>query len=211
MTDPRASASPTIHGHSRSQENVYEVLNFVLFLDNLKKVTRQNPLVDGTRRERTAEHSWHVAMAVLCFHQYATEQIDLGRAVQLAVVHDLPETVVGDTFVYSPAIKSRRDREQTAMQECVVKKASEVGDYIMKAWEEYEYEASPEGRFVMAVDVLLPVFINSVAGDRSSWAKHGVSDDEVRRRVKRVYDTLPRLADLALGAIEDALRQGLLS
>src|SRR5205823_12757163 len=39
-------------------------IRFVVELDRLKQVLRRT-VVDGTRRENTAEHSWHVAMMAL--------------------------------------------------------------------------------------------------------------------------------------------------
>ena len=40
-------------------------IRFVLEIDKLKGVLRQSWLLDGERRENSAEHSWHVAMMAL--------------------------------------------------------------------------------------------------------------------------------------------------
>ena len=40
-------------------------LAFLVEADRLKSVERANPLVDGSRRENSAEHSWHVALMAL--------------------------------------------------------------------------------------------------------------------------------------------------
>ncbi len=37
-------------------------IRFVFELDRLKGVLRQTLVLDGERRENTAEHSWHVTM-----------------------------------------------------------------------------------------------------------------------------------------------------
>lgn len=207
MTDQRPRRSPD---DSQRRAEVGDSVAFLLFIDKLKEVTRQNALVSGKRRERTAEHSWHVAMAALCLYPYASEEIVLGRALQLAIVHDLPETVVGDTFVYGSGADSRRTREQPAMESLTARPRSGVGSELMQAWQDYEYELTPEGRFVMALDVLLPVFINLAAGPRSSWARHRVSADDVRKRIERVRSRIPLLADSALEAIDEAVAKGFL-
>ena len=40
-------------------------LDFLREIDRLKTVIRQSPLLDGSRKENTAEHSWHLAMYAL--------------------------------------------------------------------------------------------------------------------------------------------------
>ncbi|MBB1594209.1 hypothetical protein A9973_09000 [Achromobacter sp. UMC46] len=40
-------------------------LGFLREIDRLKTVIRQSPLLDGSRKENTAEHSWHLAMYAL--------------------------------------------------------------------------------------------------------------------------------------------------
>src|SRR5690606_24308623 len=41
-------------------------LAFLAELDKLKSVVRQSRLIDGSRRENSAEHSWHLAMFRAC-------------------------------------------------------------------------------------------------------------------------------------------------
>jgi putative hydrolases of HD superfamily len=197
-------------GLSDGREPVVNALDFILSVDTLKEVRRRNPLVSGHRRERTAEHCWHVALAAICLHRYAAEDVDLGRAVQLAVIHDLPEAVVGDTFVYGGLVDGRRQREEDGMRMLVGKLAEPDAEEVMRVWREYEYEATAEGRFVMAIDVLLPIFINYAAGRDSSWCKHRIVADEVRKRVGRVESAMPNVAAMALDLIDDAVRRGLL-
>ncbi len=196
--------------HADDAGTIEDTIDFILSVDRLKQVRRRNPLVDGQRRERTAEHCWHVALAAICLHRYAAEPVDLGRAVQLAVVHDLPETVVGDTFVYGGRVDGRRGREESGMRVLVGDLAGEVADTVMGAWREYEYETSAEGRFVMAIDVLLPIFMNFMAGNDSSWCRYRVRADDVRERVGRVAAALPALAETARRVIDEAVTQGLL-
>jgi len=37
-------------------------LDFLREIDRLKTVVRQSPLLDQSRKENSAEHSWHLAM-----------------------------------------------------------------------------------------------------------------------------------------------------
>jgi len=190
--------------------DVARSVSFLLNLDRLKEVRRQNPIANGGRRERTAEHSWHVAVAAVIFAPFSAEPIDVGKAVQLAVLHDLPEVVVGDTFVYGPRVAARREREEHGLRALLATLGEPQAQQIHAAWSEYEYETTPEGRYVMALDVMLPVFLNLAAGHESSWIRHGVTADAVRGRIESVRSAIPELADAALEAVEEAVKGGLL-
>ena len=77
---------------------------FVLEVDRAKQVLRRNPLLDGSRRENDAEHSWHLAVMALLLAEYAEgPALDLFRVLKMVLIHDLVEIDAGDTFVYDPA------------------------------------------------------------------------------------------------------------
>ncbi|MGB3757549.1 MAG: HD domain-containing protein, partial [Rivularia sp. (in: cyanobacteria)] len=40
-------------------------LQFIIEIDKLKNVLRQTLLIDGSRRENSGEHSWHLAMMTM--------------------------------------------------------------------------------------------------------------------------------------------------
>ena len=53
-------------------------IEFIVQIDRLKSVYRQTFLMDGSRREDDAEHSWHIAMMALVLHdRYAAPGTDL--------------------------------------------------------------------------------------------------------------------------------------
>ena len=117
---------------------------------------------------------------------------------------------MGDTFVYGKEAPTRREREERGLQDLLAEVSEATAARIDSAWREYEYEQSPEGRFVMAVDVLLPIFMNLAAGEQSSWSRHGVAAEAVRERVAKVHSAIPALADLAMNAIDEGVARGLL-
>ncbi|WP_433280353.1 HD domain-containing protein [Micromonospora sp. CA-244673] len=188
-----------------------DLLDLQLTFERLKIVERQNPLSNSARRENTAEHSWSVALAVIIFHGLATVPVDLGHALALAVAHDLPEAFVGDTFVYGHEADSRSTRERLAMDSFLAEAGpGSVKSELVDLWQEYESAATPEARYVLALDVLLPVFFNSRNLDHSSWKRHGVQAADVRARVRMVEDVMPRLAQEAYQAIDHGVRHGAL-
>ena len=75
-------------------------LTFLLEADRLKQVERQTAVIGGSRRENTAEHSWHLGLFALVLGEHADEAVDLARVVAMVLVHDLVEIDAGDTFAY---------------------------------------------------------------------------------------------------------------
>ena len=50
---------------------VVQQIKFLNEIDRLKSVSRQSPLLDLSRKENSAEHSWHLAMYALLLHEHA--------------------------------------------------------------------------------------------------------------------------------------------
>ncbi|MYN40049.1 HD domain-containing protein [Duganella sp. FT109W] len=51
-------------------------VDFLREIDRLKSVVRQSPLLDRSRKENSAQHSWHLAMYALVLADYAAGGID---------------------------------------------------------------------------------------------------------------------------------------
>jgi hypothetical protein len=84
-------------------------VGFLLEADRLKTVLRQTTLTDRSRRENSAEHSWHLALMAVVLAEHAPPGTDLGRVMAMVVLHDLVEIDAGDLFVYAaPADQARR-------------------------------------------------------------------------------------------------------
>ena len=71
-------------------------LNFLREIDRLKSVVRQSPLLDRSRKENSAEHSWHLAMYALILNEYASGAVNTNRVIQMLLLHDIVEIDVGD-------------------------------------------------------------------------------------------------------------------
>ncbi|HEX8374957.1 MAG TPA: HD domain-containing protein, partial [Geminicoccaceae bacterium] len=75
-------------------------IRFALEADRLKGVLRRTRLVDGSRRENSAEHSWHAALLAVLLEDAAPAGVDHARVLRMLLVHDLVEVDAGDTFCY---------------------------------------------------------------------------------------------------------------
>lgn len=187
-----------------------EELELVRDLDALKDVERQNPLAGNSRRERVAEHCWHLAAATIVLSDYVDTGIDLGRAVQLAVVHDVVEMFVGDTFAFGDT-SDQYQREHDAMAKLIERTGSAGVRRLVELWQEYEDQASDEAKFVKGLDALLPIMHNYSNPDHSSWLQHGVGADKVLARLNSHGNMGKTLREFGEEMINDAKDQGYLT
>jgi len=54
-----------------SDEKINQLLRFTAEVDKMTAVFRRTMLIDGSRRENDAEHSWHIALMCMLFKDYA--------------------------------------------------------------------------------------------------------------------------------------------
>ena len=74
---------------------------FLLEADRLKQVLRATPLADGSRRENSGEHSWHLALHALVLADQAGPDVSIDRVIRMLILHDLVEIDVGDVPIHS--------------------------------------------------------------------------------------------------------------
>ncbi len=48
-------------------ERLAQQLRFIAEIDKVKQIVRQTLLLDKSKQENDAEHSWHMAMAIFIF------------------------------------------------------------------------------------------------------------------------------------------------
>jgi hypothetical protein len=82
-----------------SADTIHQQLAFLAELDQLKSIVRQSPLINRTRKENSAEHSWHLAMFALVLSEHA-EGVDVLHVVKLLLVHDIVEIDAGDAPIH---------------------------------------------------------------------------------------------------------------
>ena len=54
---------------------------FLVEADKLKSIVRRTPLTDRSRLENSAEHSWHLGLAAVALREYASDGLNMLRAV----------------------------------------------------------------------------------------------------------------------------------
>lgn len=124
--------------------------------NQLKRTARTGWVQRGiANAESVAAHSYGVAYAVLLLAAEIQEPLDLGKALTLALLHDLPESLTSD--IPTPATRFlpdgvKSELERGAMAE-LAGDAPVAGDWLM-LWQELQDEESAEARLVHDADKL---------------------------------------------------------
>jgi putative hydrolases of HD superfamily len=199
---------PTFPGSGRLAEQI----SFLVEIDKLKTILRQNLIADGSRQENTGEHSWHLAMCATVLAEHSNEPIDVAKVVQMLLIHDLVEIDAGDTFVYAtPEQMAGQEAAESAAADRIFGLLPEDQSVRLRnLWDEFESKATPEARFAKAVDRLQPMLLNLASGG-GSWERHGITAD---RPWALINGTIPpgseTLAAYARDVIISSVDQGAL-
>ena len=133
-----------------------KVFDFLHKIEKLKSTLRFEGNTASGRPESAAEHSWRLALMIFSFAKELKIKVDVCRAIKMAIVHDLAESITGDVDAVRIAdgeitVEKKRDMEVQAMKDLTCD-LSGVGREINGLWEEYEDGKTNEARFVKALD-----------------------------------------------------------
>lgn len=161
-------------------------LEFLRVVDALKRVERMTRLIqrsgETSRRENSAEHSWHLALMAMMLVEHANEPVDLARVLQMILVHDIVEIDAGDTFVYdAAAMVGKAEREQQAAERIFGMLPDDQKAEFLALWHEFEARETPEAKYASALDRLAGMLPNA-ANNGGTWNEHQVTVEQVTRR-----------------------------
>lgn len=186
-------------------------IEFITEIDKLKHIKRQTILMDGSRKENDAEHSWHLAvMAMLLSEHAADKNLDLFKVMKMVLIHDLVEIDAGDTYVYDEkANEDKAEREQKAADRIFSILPEDQAREIRALWEEFEERTTAEARFAAALDRFQPLLHNYKTKGRS-WKEHGVTKDQVMKRKESIKSGSKILGECAERLINESVEKGYL-
>lgn len=169
-------------------------LEFLREIDRLKTVVRQSPLLDRSRKENSAEHSWHLALYALVLSEYASGAVDTQRVMRMLLLHDVVEIDVGDFPIHGGSSAAwQAEQEDRAAERLFGLLPQPQGDEFLALWREFEQAESDDARFAKALDRFQPLLINVFTGG-GTWTENGVSHEQVLARYGPVIQRgAPRL------------------
>jgi putative hydrolase of HD superfamily len=184
-------------------------LQFLIEVDKMKNVLRQTILVDKSRQENDAEHSWHFALMAMTLFEYAySPEINMLKVLKMALVHDLVEVYAGDTFAYDQAgYLDKQERENKAADKLFGLLPEDQALEFRNLWEEFEAMETPDAIYAAALDRLQP-FVNNFMTEGHTWRLHSVTSDKVYKRMEVVKQALPELWNFVEYVIQDSIKKG---
>jgi putative hydrolase of HD superfamily len=140
------------------------LVRFLREINKLKEIQRTGWIRDGVKNpESVADHCFLTVLMTLIIGKYRKD-IDLFKAVKMALVHDIVECKTGDLVLLYPEYRNdnfkdavtaevKKEREQKGMEE-LVSILDEYGQEYLTLWKEYGEGKTPEARFVKQIDRL---------------------------------------------------------
>ena len=183
-------------------------LEFIAEVDKMKHILRHTLLLDGSRRENDAEHSWHIAIMAVILQEHALEPFSMERVLKMALLHDLVEVYAGDTFAFDiKANEGKEEREKAAADKLFALLPKSQGEELRSLWEEFDRMESADAKYAAALDRLQP-FIHNLYTEGHTWVEGEATLSQVMKRSKPVMDALPALKPWMEAQIEAAIAKG---
>lgn len=192
------------------ERRVKQQIDFIVEADKLKKVIRRNYLTDDTRRENSAEHSWHtILMTFLLFEHVENKQdINLLHVIKMITIHDLVEIEAGDTFIFDDeANKNKFTRENQAAKQIFTLLPYDQGKEYYELWLEFEKEETADALFAASVDKIMPVLLNT-RSKGTSWREAGISAEKVFNTLKAIKKGPKKIEELLKELVTESVKKG---
>ncbi|MEP3345981.1 MAG: HD domain-containing protein [Litoreibacter sp.] len=156
---------------------------FLIEADKLKSVLRGTNLCDGSRRENSGEHSWHIALYALIMAEHATRPVNIDRVIKMLLLHDLVEIDAGDNPIHGDHDPAEMEKVEKAAADRIfgLLPQDQAADF-RNLWDEFEAAETDDAVFAKSVDRVQPV-VNNLECGGGSWPEYKVTPEQLEIRV----------------------------
>jgi putative hydrolase of HD superfamily len=128
------------------------IINFLKMAGRLKRISRSGWVKVGVDSpESVADHIFRTA--ILCMIFSDLEDLDGLKMIQMALLHDLPEAIIGD-LTPSEKTEEALEREETAMKRLLSILPKGLEQRYLKIWLEYIECKTEEAKVVRQLEKL---------------------------------------------------------
>ena len=175
------------------------IAKFLYEVGQLKRVKRSGWWIAGVKDPETvAEHSFRTA--VIAYLLARLEGVDPGKAVLMALFHDMSETRTNDAHRIVRRYADWEDVDKKAINEQCTRLPDEMGKQMVTLFEEFEKEVSPEAKVVRDADLLECIvqareYQTLGYGDVIDWifnAQKSLKTDSAKRIAAECVNTEPK-------------------
>ncbi|MFQ1699967.1 HD family hydrolase [Loktanella agnita] len=158
-------------------------LAFLTEACKLKSVLRGTTLCDGSRRENSGEHSWHIALYALIMAEHAHRPINIDRVIRMLLIHDLVEIDAGDNPIHGDHDPAAIEViEQAAAARIFGLLPADQAAAFRALWDEFEAATTDDAIFAKSIDRVQPVVSNLASGG-GTWPVYKVTAEQLYSRV----------------------------
>ncbi|WP_282095528.1 HD domain-containing protein [Epibacterium ulvae] len=189
--------------------DIDDQFKFLNDIEKLRGVQRNNRLLDGSRQENSAEHSWHLALFALTLADYAPRPINPTRVMQMLLLHDVVEIDVGDHPIHLQTDwKAIAAAEQKAAMRIFGQLPQPQGKAFLSLWQEFEAATSADAVFAKVLDFTQPltqvVFADTPSQEHIRICREAV----LNGRSMRLKDDFPEVYQLVLSMLDGNAASG---
>jgi putative hydrolase of HD superfamily len=183
-------------------------MKFILEVDKLKSIIRQNYLIDGSRKEDDADHSWHLALMCALLSEHSNEKIDVIKTIIMVLIHDIVEIDAGDTYAYDASGNvSKKERELVAAERIFNLLPKDQAEEMRALWDEFEEGDTSEAKFANTLDHLQPMLLNAGSNGKS-WKEHQITLSQVMKRNQTTHEGSEALWEYQYNIIKQQVEIG---
>ncbi|XP_045459340.1 5'-deoxynucleotidase HDDC2 [Melitaea cinxia] len=130
------------------------ILEFLGLVGRLKHVKRTGWVIcDIDNCESIAGHMYRMGlMTFLLTDENDPFKLDRFRCLQIALVHDLAESIVGDITPHCGVSPEEKHRREDEAMKTIAELTGLAGDRMYELFQEYENQSSPEAKFAKDLD-----------------------------------------------------------
>ncbi|MBX2883750.1 MAG: HD domain-containing protein [Granulosicoccus sp.] len=179
-------------------------LEFLTEADKLKSTLRATQLCDGSRRENSGEHSWHIALYAMTLAEHANRPINISRVIKMLLIHDLVEIDAGDVPIHGDHDVDLQNKiEQRAADRIFGLLPEDQYKEYRDLWDEFEAAQTDDAVFAKSIDRVQPV-VSNLETDGGSWTEFNVTPEQLEFRVGvKVKRGAPGVWDVLQSRIAD--------
>ncbi len=170
-----------------NKKSVPQELQFILLLEEMKRIERMTPVLGANRKENDAEHSWQIASMALFLKDRTKLNINIDKVIKMLLVHDIVEVFAGDTFAYDiKANEDKEERENESLKKVKEYLTYENAELLESLWREFDALETDDSKFANAMDRLAPLFLNIQTGNGGTWTDNNVKLSQVLKRAEPI-------------------------
>lgn len=156
---------------------------FLKEADKLKSIMRASYLIDDSRRENSAEHTWHIMLYAYVLADQAGPEVQINRVLKMLLLHDIVEIDAGDAPIHGNADHAAIAAKEIAAADRLFGLLPTDQEAEFRAlWDEFEAAQTPDAQFAKAID-RMQVPVANLANNGGNWPEYNVTLDQLDTRV----------------------------